>query len=129
MDDYRSASNPEGILAAIFAEIRRKIPPRYFAQSIEWYLAKRGMANASVKKRSSERGNVKKELFKDVMTWKVFIKGLEIIGAVRLEINFKIIGKNGVVDEYTKTVHIVQTGTETNNELEHRSGAGDHSDL
>ena len=101
-----SASNSEGILSSIFREIRKKIPAIYFAQCIDIYINKRGKYNASVKERASARGNIKKELEKDEMSWKVFMKALEIIGAIKIEMTFKITGGNGHVDEYTKTVHI-----------------------
>jgi ribosome maturation protein Sdo1 len=105
MED-KSASNSEGILAGIFKEIRKKIPATFFAQCIDVYINKRGKYNASVKERASARGNIKKELEKDEMSWKVFMKGLEIIGARKIEITFRITGGNGHVDEYTKVVHI-----------------------
>jgi ribosome maturation protein Sdo1 len=104
--DNQSASNSEGILAGIFREIRKKIPAMFFAQCIDVYINKRGKYNASIKERASARGNIKKELEKDEMSWKVFIKALEIIGARKIEMTFKITGGNGHVDEYTKTVHI-----------------------
>jgi hypothetical protein len=102
----QSASNSEGILAGIFREIRKKIPAMYFAQCIDVYINKRGKYNASIKERASARGNIKKELEKDEMSWKVFMKALEIIGAMKIEMTFKITGRNGHVDEYTKIVHI-----------------------
>jgi hypothetical protein len=114
--EEESASSTEGILAAIFKDIRRKIPPMLFAQCIDIYLNKRGHYNASVKERASARGNIKKELEKDQMSWKVFMKGLEIIGAAKIKITFEITMKNGQVEKYEKTAHIAQVAPRNQND-------------
>jgi len=57
-----------------------------------------------IKERSSARGNLKKELDRDTMTWKVFLRGLEIIGAKKLKIQLTLTDSNGLEKSYEKVV-------------------------
>lgn len=99
-----SSSNSESILASFFKEIRRGISFQTYARNIEMYLNTRSDLMQRIKERSSARGNLKKELDRETMTWKVFLRGLEIIGARKLKIHLTLTDSQGQDKTYEKTV-------------------------
>jgi hypothetical protein len=68
------------------------------------YLNTRSDLMQRIKERSSARGNLKKELDRETMTWKVFLRGLEIIGARKLKIHLTLTDSQGQDKTYEKTV-------------------------
>lgn len=58
---------------------------------------------------SSARGNIYKELSKQGMTWKVFVKGLRFIKINKFELILRAYHGNGTITEHSK---IVNVGTE-----------------
>lgn len=99
-----SSSNSESILASFFKDIRRGISFQTYARNIEMYLNTRTDLMHRIKERSSARGNLKKELDRDTMTWKVFLRGLEIIGARKLKIQLTLTDSLGQEKSYEKVV-------------------------
>lgn len=51
--------------------------------------------------RSSERGNIIKALAGEAMSWKTFMKALQILSPVEMELNLKLTWKNGRVTSHT----------------------------
>ncbi len=99
-----SSSNSDSILASFFRDIRRGISFQTYARNIEMYLNTRVDLMHRIKERSSARGNLKKELDRDTMTWKVFLRGLEIIGARKLKIQLTLTDSQGQEKSYEKLV-------------------------
>lgn len=99
-----SSSNSDSILASFFRDIRRGISFQTYARNIEMYLNTRVDLVHRIKERSSARGNLKKELDRDTMTWKVFLRGLEIIGARKLKIQLTLTDSQGQEKSYEKLV-------------------------
>lgn len=58
---------------------------------------------------SSARGNIYKELSKQGMTWKVFVKGLRFIKINKFELVLRAYHSNGKISEHSKVVNV---GTE-----------------
>lgn len=98
------SSNSESILASFFKDIRSGISFQTYARNIEMYLNTRSDLIHRIKERSSARGNLKKELDRDTMTWKVFLRGLEIIGARKLKIQLTLTDSQGKEKSYEKLV-------------------------
>ncbi len=61
---------------------------------------------ANIKDRSSARGNLKKELLRNHMTWKVFCKGLRFLNVPRFEISICLHHRNGDKTFHKTTVVI-----------------------
>jgi hypothetical protein len=55
---------------------------------------------------NSLRGNLKKELLKDSMSWKVFIKGLSFLSIKKFELEIKLHHSNNLITKHTKIVII-----------------------
>lgn len=51
---------------------------------------------------SSERGNVKKELLQEAISWNVFIKGLVLLNISKVKINLEFTHKKGVITKHEK---------------------------
>lgn len=98
------SGNSDSILASFFKEIRRGISFQTYARNIEMYLNTRSDLIQRIKERSSARGNLKKELDRETMTWKVFLRGLEIIGARKLKIQLTLTDSQGQDKTYEKLV-------------------------
>jgi hypothetical protein len=60
----------------------------------------------NIKERSSARGNLRKELMRPVMTWKVFCKGLRFIKIKRFSIIIRLYHSNGIVTDHEKHVQL-----------------------
>lgn len=67
----------------------------------------------NIKERSSARGNLRKELLRPVMTWKVFCKGLRFLKIKRFSIIIRLYHANG---DYTDYIENVQLGDFVDND-------------
>lgn len=74
-----------------------------FNHLTEQYIIRAGLARHA-KETTSVRGNLKKELLHDRMSWKVFIKGLNFLRVVRFDITIRLYHHNQKLTEHTKTV-------------------------
>lgn len=84
---------PDSILSSLYRSVLRDlgIEESRFYVLIDKYV-NRSISTEDIKELSSIKGNLKKELMKSVMTWKVFIKGLLVINIAKFDIvvNIKI---------------------------------------
>ena len=56
------------------------------------------------KSKSSARGNLNKELTRDVMSWRVFEKGLRFLGPVRVRMRIELEWQNGTSEQHVVTI-------------------------
>ena len=102
-------SSTESILAALYRNILKKlgIENMAFDKLMECFLRDpRNGIPANIKERSSARGNLRKELLRDYMTWKVFCKGLRFINVPRFSITICLHHRNGNKTYHETTVVI-----------------------
>lgn len=88
----KGAEKATGALSRLFREILKdiNIQPMAWSSLMERFLDDpRNRIPRNGKDRSSARGNMNKELCRPTMTWKVFRKGLQFLGAtsVRFEVH------------------------------------------
>jgi len=97
----------DSILASIFRDIlfNTGVTPMRFNTLIEKYIV-RAKIPRDIRKLSSVRGNLKKELLKSTMTWKVFIRGLLFLNIKKMEISVKLHDATGRVSIHSKVVHL-----------------------
>ena len=119
MADHKEAIRPYGeeiktgtsdsILASLFRTILDDLNVNMsrFNILIAKYIIKANIP-LNVKEVSSTRGNLKKELLRSVMTWKVFIKGLLFLNVLKFDITVKLYHLNGKVTEHGKTIILDQ---------------------
>lgn len=93
-----STGAPDSILAGLYREILRDlgIDESRFILRIGKFV-QRTTAPEDIKEISSLRGNVRSELMKPVMSWKVFTKGLTVINIRKFDVSVKVMVKNGDV--------------------------------
>lgn len=90
-DYLADLSKSEMVLAGLFKQIctDRKIGATRLDQLLDRYV-KVQRQNVSAKEIASVRGNLKKEISKDNITWKIFIKCLVLLGAIRFKFSVAI---------------------------------------
>lgn len=98
-EKLRTATNELGtgssdsILAALYQRILIDlgIGTSKFTNSMEKFLSDpRNGYPQNIKERSSARGNLRKELFKVVMTWKVFCKGIRFLEITKFKVSVEL---------------------------------------
>jgi hypothetical protein len=97
----------DSLLAMLFKDIMFKmgVNAQHFMRLIADYIFKANIP-ANVKEISSTRGNLKKELFKSSITWKVFIKGLSFLHVKRFTLGIYLHHHNGKVTEHKRSVNL-----------------------
>ncbi len=110
----RSASS-ESVLADIYQEIRRKVPDDVYLIGIEKFLKRRYGHQVNVKEISSARGNLKKELDKKSMSWKIFMRALDILSVAKVDIHIRLTGQNGTQVEVSRTLRLSRIVGEEHN--------------
>ena len=107
VDDTRALYQTESVLASAFKDIMFKmgVNPQRFMQLISDYIIKAKIPT-NMKEVSSTRGNLKKELFKKAITWKVFVKGLAFLHVQRFTITIGLHHWRGDVTEHKFPVKI-----------------------
>lgn len=95
----------DSILAGVFRTIlsNLNIDPAAFNSLLEKYIIKTGVPN-NIKEISSLRGNLKKELLKSVMSWRIFVKGLVFLNIIKFDIAFTLYHAIGKVTIHGRTV-------------------------
>lgn len=86
-----------------------------FNRCMEYFLADpRNGIPANIKERSSARGNIRKELLRGSMTWKVFCKGIRFLQVPRFTITICLHHRNGdkSFHEHTVVIDELYTGPE-----------------
>lgn len=115
MADYREIPLPFGkeirtgttdsILASLFRTVLADlgINVNRFNTLLNKYIVHANIP-MNTKEISSVRGNLKKELLKSVMTWKVFVKGLLFLGITKFDITIRLYHANGRITDHAKSV-------------------------
>lgn len=66
------------------------------------------------KDKSSAKGNLKRELLADKMSWKVFCKGLKFLNIIKFEIRIRAYHRNGKLTEHYKIINTDKDHIEQN---------------
>lgn len=106
-DPSKKVGESNNILARLFRTVifDLNISHEQLSRNIGNYLNRQQSSVArSVKEQTRERGNLVKELAQDALTWKNFIKGLQVLNPVSAEIKLTL--KWGRGHETEHKVHI-----------------------
>jgi hypothetical protein len=89
-------ANPSATLAKLYRQALAayNIEISSFNQLLERFLTRRRIAGGVSRDRSSDRGNLRKELLKDNMTFKSLCKGLDLITIRKVEIVINMVDAN-----------------------------------
>lgn len=103
-DEIKTGSS-DSILASLFRTILMdlNVTAIRFDRLLERYINNARLPN-NIKEASSQRGNLKKELLKSSMSWKVFVKGMVFLNVRKFDISIKLHLSSGLVSEHHKTV-------------------------
>lgn len=95
----------DSILASLFRTILFDlgITATRFNILVEKYIIKAAIPK-NVKDISTQRGNLKKELLKSTLTWKVFIKAMVFLNVMKIDIRIRLHHCSGTITEHHKTV-------------------------
>lgn len=104
-DSDKQVGNARNALAKLFRTIL--LERRITHQNVDHYLQRylndpNNYISKNSKDRSSERGNLLKQLGKDTITWKIFIKGLKLLRPRQVKFIIEFTGQDG-----DKTIHSV----------------------
>lgn len=105
---FKGAPAPVGVLAKLFRKIVDDLGIRAFiwAQLMDNYLNNpaNGIAQNS-KDRSTARGNLNKELYRERMSWKVFLKAIRFFGVLRADFTVKLYHSETHITEHTVVMY------------------------
>lgn len=103
-DPDKRVGEARGVLSVLWRQLLvvREIDGWRWDKLMRDFLAdpRNGIQNNS-RDRSSARGNLNKELKRDDMTWRVFLKALNFLNPVRVVFSVKITFKDGTTNEVT----------------------------
>lgn len=107
IEDSKVITDTDSVLASAFREIMfiMGVTPQKFMMLIADYIVKANVPT-NMREVSSTRGNLKKELFKKAITWKVFVKGLSFLHVRRFIITIGLHHWNGKITEHSFPVTI-----------------------
>lgn len=82
----------DSVLPVFYRDILRSLPidEGRFLVCVDKYVRRTSTSIEDLKEVSSIRGNLRKELMRSVMTWKVFIKGLRVINVKSFDLGLKV---------------------------------------
>lgn len=105
--ETRDISKTDNVVSVIFHDLMfaLQIDTRHFMNLIADYIVKSDVP-INTSEVSSARGNLKKELFKSSITWKVFIKGLMFIRVKRFEIGLYLYHQSGKMTFHGHKIHL-----------------------
>lgn len=104
LGDIAQTGGIDSILAILFQRILfdLKIRENQFHRLMESFLMDpRNARLGDVKDRSRARGNLKKELFKNTMTWRVFVKAMRFLNIPKFELVIRLQHRNNTITEHT----------------------------
>ena len=109
----------EAVLASLFRSmlLELNISGAKFNSLITNFTNSRSLLNKNVKDNSSEKGNLRRELLSDVLSWKVFCKGLRVLNIVKFDIVINAHHANGKVTVHSKTISFSTNQPIKNDEL------------
>ena len=95
----------DSVLSGLFRVImfNLNIDTTKFARLMDRYIINAGIPY-NTRETTSVKGNLKKELLSDKMSWKVFIKGLMFLNIQKFELSIKLHHHNDIITEHSKTV-------------------------
>jgi hypothetical protein len=103
-DPDKRVGEARGVLSVLWRQLLvvRDIDGWRWDKLMKNFLAdpRNGIQNNS-RDRSSARGNLNKELKRDDMTWRVFLKALNFLDPIRVVFSVKITFKDGTTNEVT----------------------------
>ena len=106
-----STANTDSVLAALFQRVMFElgINDQKFHLLLEKYLTNpRNGIPQNITDKSSARGNLRKELLRRVMSWKVFIKGLKFLNIRKCKLSITLTHVNG-----SETIHAIDINLNT----------------
>lgn len=119
----------DSILAVMFRKMMSElgISQQKFNMLMEKYLGDpRNNIPQNMKDRATERGNMRRELMRTTMTWKVLCKGIRFLNVWKFSITFRLHHANKVVTEHSMTInlgeHIENDTEEETNTQENENG-------
>ncbi len=97
------SGTPDSILASLLRQIYHEtgINLTKFDILVSRYVDK-FTTNTGSRVLSSERGNVKKELLQEAISWNVFIKGLVLLNPIKVKLTLEVTHRNGVITKHEK---------------------------
>lgn len=115
-DNDVTKSRVKSILNILFWRVLNDVgvKPAAFSDMIDRYISRHNKT-IELRKISSVRGNLKKEFFKDTMTWRVFVKGLLILNIPKFSITLTLYHPTGKITTHEATVNF--TGEESAREV------------
>lgn len=106
-NNFVRAPAPKGVLAKLFRKLCVALDLGAFGwqQLMQQYLDNpaNGVKN-NPKDRATARGNLNKELIRETLSWKVFLKAIRFFGAVRADFTVRLELPNGKVVKSTVTM-------------------------
>jgi hypothetical protein len=115
-----------GVLAYLWRSIleQRNIGLGKFDNLCMTYIAKARRQQASAKIANYfNRSNIFREMSRPMMTWKVFVKGMQLIGIIRMKITIELEGRDGTTVHTTSLTLSGEDGVSYADTLEN---ADDH---
>lgn len=102
-----TTGDSQSILANLFRKILSSNDVRSdrFNSLLERYITRANIPS-NIKEVSSVRGNLKKELTKTSMSWKVFIKGIKFLGVKRFDLIIRLHMFDGSIQEHVQGVQL-----------------------
>lgn len=99
------SGSPDSTLASMFRLILSNygIGNDRFNAILERYIIRANIPR-NIKEISSVRGNLKKELTKTAMSWRVFIKGLKFLGVERFDLVIRLYDKQGKSYDHVRSI-------------------------
>lgn len=119
-----NSGSPDSILASLLRKIYYdvNIDIAKFYILVSRYISKFSKST-SPKIISSEKGNIKKELTAETISWNVFVsKGLAIINAKKIKIKLEITHSNNLITEHEKEFELNYDNSNTNVEDDNDGG-------
>lgn len=101
--------NAESVLASLFRSIMidLNITVFKFNDLLNQFIVDPSKATKGMEKDpSSAKGNIKRELLAEVISWKVFCKGIRFLNIWKFEIRIKAYHESGEVTEHYKIVQV-----------------------
>jgi hypothetical protein len=104
-----NSGGADSVLASLFRSILLDLGINWgrFDALLSEYVG-RNLQTEGNKDKSSQRGNLKRELLGDSVTWKVFCKGLKFLHVWKFQITIHAHHENGKITVHSKTVQILQ---------------------
>lgn len=93
------------ILSRLYAQIRFDlgITPSRYSDLMERYI-RRATLSPGAKEKAAIRATLSKELLKDYMSWKTFVKGILFFQVLKFDITMTLYHRNNTVTTHTITV-------------------------